>query len=942
MLNLLLLSAAFAQSPEDAWRTVRTPHYRLHYTEDSEVWALYTAERLESIRGRVSEEVGYDPSTIVDIVVLDPFAQPNGFALPFLNNPRMAVFLTAPDPTSGIGHYRTWTEDLVTHEDAHLVHLMRPSRNSALRAVGNAFGFGPLILGTPAWVIEGYATVVEGRLTGLGRPYSSYRSTFIRSLAANGQMTRYDDLDLPDRWAAGAYRYLVGSAFLEWLVARSESETPLQDLWARMSAVEIRTFEEAFSGVFGDEPAPLYNRFVAEMTFEAQLIERARPSIAGTRWQNLEWTTAAPDVSPNGEQLALILRPKSGPSSLVVYQTGDDAEAQEKWEKDNLPDLEVDPEDVAPMRPDVYPREPAHQKTMGGRAPQNLRWIDDARLLFTDAMVGAGGDLRPELFIWTIDGGVTRLTDDRVSDADPHDDFAVGVRNEHGRSQLVRVDLGDGRVRSLTEPSEPWRVHSTPRVSPDGERLAWLLNQGAGWQIATAPLGEDGLGASSMVALPPHTEVLSLAFHPDGDALIASLGRGGFTELYQIPLGADGELTQLTRTTGGAVYPAPTPDGSGVFFLSPDVKGYDLHRQDLTEPLPDGPDDATLRESLALETPVVQPTPLPPVEALETRTVEPGRYSHRSSTQLLTGAQSNAQQYNIELGLAAGDVVGRVEALAFVSLGDETEIGPDEEGFGFRGLRGSFTWRRLPVRLRVEGAQRSLIDVDTQTFIAADLNRLVRWRDGGFYGHVGGWADVGASGESAGDLMLSAAHRLWGGPLYLGLAGDARGQVAGSGDVFGRGTGQLSVGGEAIALRGEAELGVAAGDGVFSFGGQQDPLYPEIVPTRFIWAPEFAVGSMTGQRLTRFRGDIGAPGAATIYYERTEMDGVFERIGLDVGTRIEPQPLIGMPGARLELGVACIIETAELGPITQPCRDLSNWAAWISLRYQPGEEFLIP
>src|SRR5690349_4961101 len=104
-LALALLSPAAAQTPEEEWRTVETAHYRLHYPADTEAWALLLAAQLEGIRARVSAEVGYEPSQVVDVVVMDPWAAANGFAIPFLNGPRMGVFPTAPGAAAGISHY---------------------------------------------------------------------------------------------------------------------------------------------------------------------------------------------------------------------------------------------------------------------------------------------------------------------------------------------------------------------------------------------------------------------------------------------------------------------------------------------------------------------------------------------------------------------------------------------------------------------------------------------------------------------------------------------------------------------------------------------------------------------------------------------------------------------------------------------------------------------
>src|SRR6185295_686139 len=236
-----------------------------------------------------------------------------------------------PGPESELGHYADWPELLIVHEETHLVHLLRPSRNPLRRLLAEAIPLSPIALAAPRWVIEGYATVVEGRLTGSGRPNGDLRAAILRRWAQAGKLPSYDRLAADTgSWRGMSMAYLLGSAYLEWLEERAGPGS-LRSLWARMTARTARSFDDAFRGVFGDSPADLYDRFRAELTWKAIEAEhRSGPVVEGELWQDLSWSTGAPAVSPDGTRLAAVLPARNRPSRLVVWSTTPDEEGERK------------------------------------------------------------------------------------------------------------------------------------------------------------------------------------------------------------------------------------------------------------------------------------------------------------------------------------------------------------------------------------------------------------------------------------------------------------------------------------------------------------------------------------------------------------------------------------------------------------------------------------
>jgi hypothetical protein len=742
-----------AQPPAAPWRTLETPHFRLHYPAPAEAWVERAARRLEAIRERVAAEVGYAPPEIVDVLVQDPIAAANGAAIPSLGWPRLVLWTTSPPPDSEIGHYGLWSDLLITHEEAHLAHLLRPSRNPLRRALERVVPVGPIPFAAPRWVDEGYATLVEGRLTGSGRPNSDVRAAILRRWAQAGKLPGYAALASDaEAWRGMSMAYLVGSAYLEWLEERA-GRGSLRDLWARMTAVESRGFDTAFSGVFGETPSNLYDRFRAELTWRAIEVERRRlltegapdtsPNTAGELWQDLSWSTGAPAISADGKRLALVLRSRNQPARLVVWSTAPNIRAEREWNEAVAKLRARDPQDVPARRGKPLPRKPVHSWTApDGIDPTAPRFLaDGSALLFVRFEPDGEGVLHPDLSLWTLaTGEVRRLTRGAdLRDPDPACDgrWAIAVRERYGQSQLVRVDLASGAVEALTQPSVDL-VYDRPRLAPDDRRAAYAVHRDGRWWIEILDLASGEAHPVPEPAL-PQADLSAPAWSADGATLYAVGAQGGMLDLYALPLAGGAAPRQLTWTAGAALAPAPTPDGRGLFFLSLEPDGLDLRRVDLipSKLIPSKPAQgaplvaereqapaagSAISDKLAQAPPGELPAgtaapaataapqtvspPLPrdlapaiapargeaPPPYAETEIGMPRPYGlGRQEAQWFAGFSGSSSGGAWEAGARSGDVLGRLDLLA---------LGAGATGGQARGGALAGAWRGLPVELR--------------------------------------------------------------------------------------------------------------------------------------------------------------------------------------------------------------------------------------------------
>ena len=509
--------------------------------------------------------VGYAPDEKIDVLVMDPFAEANGSAWPFLGRARIILWTSAPGPESQIGNYSDFVELLTVHEETHIVHLLRPSRSPLGKLYATLLPLGPIALSAPRWVTEGYATVVEGELTGSGRPNSALRASILRLWAQSGRLPGYSQMSSDsESWMGMSMAYLMGSAYLEWL-QQQKGEDSLRKLWSRMTARQGRSFDEAFAGVFGERPRTLYDRFTAELTYRALSVEKERrPSLReGELWQSFRWTTGAPQVSAGSDRLLTVVGGHDDPPVLSIFSTAPDTKAEERYQKRIASMLEKDPEDVAPIKDKPLAREPLDEMTsLDGSPFITPRWIGSDAVLYEQPVTDSNGVFHPDLFRWNLsERGSERLThgaDLREADPFPDGSSVVAVRQRFGKSQLVRFDLRTASVQALTEPSVT-DVYSWPRVSPDGKRVVYVVHRDRGWNLAVMELDT---GHEHLLEAVRQTFVAQPAWSYDGKSIYAAVGRHGFIDIERISVdGAPRSRSPGRRERRSHRHPLPMAAG---------------------------------------------------------------------------------------------------------------------------------------------------------------------------------------------------------------------------------------------------------------------------------------------------------------------------------------------------------------------------------------------
>lgn len=950
--------AARAQDPRPwlVWRTIETPNFVLHYSDGYHDWARALAERIDGVRDQVGRVVGFLPPRRVHIIVDDPANDANGEAYTPLDAPTIVLWPTPPDPRDQTGNFRVWGELLATHEFAHVAHLARPSRN---RWRSLLWGLSPVPLGpiateAPRWAIEGYATYVEGRATGTGRPNHAWRAAILRQFALEGTLPSYRLLSTTGGWQTGNFAYLAGSAFIEWL-ARREGDSSVTAIWRRMTAKTNRSFDAAFAGVYGGSPSQLYGRFSAEITADALAFERALARdalVPGTMVQHLSRSTGDPAISPDGRFVALAVRRTDAPSQIIVWKTEDEPDTSSARRREQQ--ITRDADDVPDRQFYPAPKRIIISLAANDGAPyESPRWMaDNKHLLLTRRVPTPDGSLRGDLFLWNAeDGGLTRVTSGAaLRDADPSLDggWAAAVRCDHGWCDLVRVDLNTGHVGVLRAGSVT-RNYYRPRISRTTGEIVVSEQLGDRWRIARVSSTDGALRYAD-----PDDGVTryDATYDVDGRTIITTSEAGGVANLERLSADDSGP-TRLTAVTGAAVGADVAPDGS-LWFLSLHAEGYDLRRIK--------PDSASLARAqhasaplhLALVdslSPVLPPrnrrTPsdstLRPATAVigEEHDYGMGPSRFRYLPAYSTGYGGSTVQFGIvrsdpvgRLGIAllasvgagalpegiALDITSRLSRTNIIGslwtsheapsrqLADAYDLGLDLSRFGgaarFQRLHVSDGGERLTsLAILAEIQSPSALSFATRTAAVATMHIVRRQRDDEtrYLEQLSVLAEAGQT-EGGGYLRQRSS-------LLIGTANGSRPLA----------TARLSYG----------TIGVGVGSlrERYVIGGFASPLLDPMLDARRVEAPAYPVGSAAGVSFSSFRAALPVA-SIELFYAGASPD-LFKTSRRSYGTELRQHfpaiPALGTPEVNLLAGFARAVDEPVKG----------EWRYYVSVGLRP-------
>ncbi len=555
LLALFLLvwySESPAVDPSLEWRTLRTPHFRIHFPAGQESFAGRIGEIAERVHRILAPRLGWQPQQPVQLVLSDESGWPNGMASvsPFT---RMLLFPMVPDDIGELADSDDWFKLLIVHEYSHVLHLDQARGIPAgLRRV---FGRNPLLFPNvlqPAWLKEGLATYMEtDDEGGYGRGQSAYYRMLMRLELLRG-LKPLQQVNLPLRsWPAGVTDYLYGVYFYRYLAQRYGEDAPRRLVEAYSDNLIPFRIDSNPRSPFGKDLKALWREF------EQWLQEAFAPEFAELQ---REGVVAGEPVVSLGEWGGMARATGEG----VLYFIHDDGYRRPwlvRWE--------------AGIRRRVVELRKGARLDLHEQAGVLITQPESCGLynIYYDLYRYREGEKRLRR--------LTRCGRIRWAAWNPQGDRIAAVKGTEQGVELWLLDEEANPLRRL------WRAGREVQLShldwsPDGRELvAAVWQRGSGWSLRRFHLQEERwetlLADGSVVGQPQYT--------PTGDGVLFVSDHGGFYNLRRLDLRGGG-LKTLTRVEGGAFYPVQGSREGAIYYVNQGPRGRVLYRLDGSRSLP--------------------------------------------------------------------------------------------------------------------------------------------------------------------------------------------------------------------------------------------------------------------------------------------------------------------------------------------------------------------
>ncbi|MGC6508608.1 MAG: hypothetical protein ACON4U_09345 [Myxococcota bacterium] len=545
---------AAAYDPDLTWRTMETPHFRIHFHGEEEQLAEEMSHIVEEVYTEMTQELQWTPRLPTELVLVDNTDSANGYAM-YLPVNTIVIFVTAPEGDSTLSLYEDWNDAIFTHEYTHILHMDTVEGfNKVLRGLfGRIIALNGL---APGWIIEGQATMQETWQTPGGRGRHSVPDMIKRISVLEDDFPPLDTMDgYITTWPGGNLRYLFGQDFMNYL-----AESYGEQVWTEWNHTYGGSLPYALPArrIFGKRLPKLYEDW-KKSAYERYATQAE--AIQSTGLSEYEWLTNTNDncmgasLSPSGTHIVYACSTIYEGSSVRMHRLSD---GKEKI-----------------LMPNVFASDFSWRQDSEAYAYSALRTVNRFNLY-------------SDVYLYEINGGNTMLTSaDRARDPffRPDGRELLVVTNRAQNNQIASLAI-DQKLDVLTENTDHTQ-YGTPRFSPDGRHIAvsmWRNGQRNIWIL------DDQAQPIFQVTDGPSVDIDPVFSH-DGQWLYYASDRTGVYNIYALSL-SENLVYQVTNMLGGAFRPSPAPDNEMLIFSAYHKRGFGVAQMALN------PEEWPLVESL--------------------------------------------------------------------------------------------------------------------------------------------------------------------------------------------------------------------------------------------------------------------------------------------------------------------------------------------------------
>ncbi|MBU6429127.1 MAG: PD40 domain-containing protein, partial [Cyanobacteria bacterium REEB65] len=559
--------AATFEPPGEDWRTIETPHFRIHFPAELRAIARQAAVYAENAHERLGPYFGR-PNDVTEMTILDTEDTTNGFATPF-PEARLTFFVTPPSPDEEwyTGRYDNWLKMVISHEYTHVLQarasagpLLIPGFLNAMFVRAFLPDFAPLVTldFLPDFLKEGMAVYQESLFTGGGRALEGQFDMILRTQFEAGTVFAIDQasgrysLD----WAPGGANYLYGVAFYSYVVSHY-GDMAAAKLTKRLGEFPWGGINLAAERTFGKSTYALWNEAMAyyRHRYQQQIAEIRQQPLTSMQYVTHSGRNHRHPKWLDGDTLTYTQSPLGG-SAAIVQSLANKARATVA----GLAESKLDGTDyrflLAKASDKDYTLSPDHHEVYyydDGDSPPHAEFHDLYRF-----------DLAS--------GKVQQVTHGmRASFPCPSPDGReiLAVLNGDGRNDLGMFDLDGKLLWRLRGPD--FGSFASPAWSPDGKHVALVQ-----WTDGHTNIVLLDPATHTLVRPAPDDAVqLYPTWSPDGQTLLFASDRTGIMNLHAVRL-SDGSRYRVTNVIGGAFDPSVSPDGTKIALSTYGPHGFDI------------------------------------------------------------------------------------------------------------------------------------------------------------------------------------------------------------------------------------------------------------------------------------------------------------------------------------------------------------------------------